>query len=63
MCANRMYIQSGIYEQLVDRLSETVRAMESGDRFSHGVHQGPLIDESAVEKAESLIADAVANGA
>jgi succinate-semialdehyde dehydrogenase / glutarate-semialdehyde dehydrogenase len=64
VCANRIYVQSGIYEEIVQRLSEKVRAtLKVGNGVEAGINQGPLIDEAAVAKVREHIADAVAQGA
>ncbi|MDA0703696.1 MAG: NADP-dependent succinate-semialdehyde dehydrogenase [Proteobacteria bacterium] len=63
VCANRMYIQNGVYEDFSARLSQAVSALRVGNGLEDGVTQGPLIDMAAVEKAEEHIADAVAKGA
>jgi succinate-semialdehyde dehydrogenase/glutarate-semialdehyde dehydrogenase len=63
VCANRIYVQAGVYEEVARRLVEKAQAMKVGDGFTPGVTQGPLINEEAVEKAESHVADAVKQGA
>jgi succinate-semialdehyde dehydrogenase/glutarate-semialdehyde dehydrogenase len=63
VCANRIYVQAGVYEEVARRLVEKAKAMKVGDGFTPGVTQGPLINEEAVEKAESHVADAVKHGA
>lgn len=63
VCANRIYIQSGIYDHVAARLVDKVNAMQVGDGFTAGVTQGPLIDQDAVNKVQEHIADAVAHGA
>jgi succinate-semialdehyde dehydrogenase/glutarate-semialdehyde dehydrogenase len=63
VCANRMYVQNGVYEDFSARLSQAVSALRVGNGLEDGVTQGPLIDMAAVEKAEEHIADAVAKGA
>lgn len=63
VCSNRVYVQSGIYDEFCRRLSEKVRALTLGNGLEEGVSQGPLIDEKAVEKVEQHIADALAKGA
>lgn len=63
VCANRIYVQSGIHDAFVERLVEKTRAMKVGDGREDGVEQGPLIDMEAVEKVESLLADATSKGA
>ncbi|NVN85624.1 MAG: NAD-dependent succinate-semialdehyde dehydrogenase [Rhodopseudomonas sp.] len=63
VCANRLYVQDGVYDAFVEKLAAKVGAMKIGDGTEAGVTQGPLINEAAVEKTEKHIADAVANGA
>jgi len=63
VCANRIYVQAGVYEEIVQRLVKKVDAMKVGDGFEDGVTQGPLIDEHAVEKVQSHIKDATEKGA
>lgn len=61
--ANRAYVQEGIYDAFVAKLAQRVASLKVGDGFEDGVLQGPLIDEAAVTKVESHIADAVSKGA
>ncbi len=63
VCANRLYVQSGVYDAFVERLAARVRAIRVGNGFEAGVHQGPLIDEAALAKVQAHIDDAVARGA
>ena len=63
VCANRLLIQDGVYEEFSGRLAKAASAMKVGDGFEDGVEQGPLIDMSAVDKVEDHIADAVSKGA
>ena len=63
VCANRIYVQDGIYDAFVNRFAEAVAEMKVGDGFDDGVAQGPLIDEAAIAKVEDHVADALANGA
>ncbi|WP_248465894.1 NAD-dependent succinate-semialdehyde dehydrogenase [Pectobacterium versatile] len=63
VCANRIYVQNGIYPTLVERLVEEVRKLNVGDGTQPGVTQGPLIDADAVSKVEQHIADALSHGA
>ncbi|MEE8548781.1 MAG: NAD-dependent succinate-semialdehyde dehydrogenase, partial [Alphaproteobacteria bacterium] len=63
VCAQRLLIQDGVYEEFSGRLAEAASAMKVGDGFEDGVEQGPLIDMNAVEKVEDHIADAVSKGA
>ncbi len=63
VCANRIYVQDGIYDALADRLVEAVSKLKVGDGRQEGSTQGPLIDEDAVAKVQSHIADATEKGA
>jgi succinate-semialdehyde dehydrogenase/glutarate-semialdehyde dehydrogenase len=63
VCANRIYVQDGVYDAFSQKLSEAVQQLKVGNGFESGVTQGPLIDEAAVEKAEDHISDAVSKGA
>ncbi|NEW98158.1 NAD-dependent succinate-semialdehyde dehydrogenase [Rhodopseudomonas sp. BR0G17] len=63
VCANRLYVQDGVYDAFVEKLAAKVKAMKVGDGTEQGVTQGPLINEAAVEKTERHIADALSNGA
>ncbi|WP_262691400.1 NADP-dependent succinate-semialdehyde dehydrogenase [Kordiimonas aestuarii] len=62
VCANRLYVQDGIYDAFVDKLAAKVAAMKVGDGTEDGVVQGPLINDEAIEKVEEHIADALAKG-
>lgn len=62
VCTNRFYVQSGIYDEFVKRLSEASEALKVGDGREDGVEQGPLIDDDAIAKVEELVADALAKG-
>ncbi|HCV3107945.1 NAD-dependent succinate-semialdehyde dehydrogenase [Acinetobacter baumannii] len=63
VCANRIYVQDGIYDALAERLIEAVSKLKVGDGRQEGSTQGPLIDEDAVAKVQSHIADATEKGA
>jgi len=63
VCANRIYVQEGVYGDFTEKLSEAVSLMKVGDGLKGETHQGPLIEKDAVEKVEEHIADAVAKGA
>ncbi|WP_311270148.1 NAD-dependent succinate-semialdehyde dehydrogenase [Sphingobium sp. WCS2017Hpa-17] len=63
VCANRIYVQSGIYEAFVERLSLAVDQLRVGAGSEAGVAIGPLIDAQALDKVEAHIADALAKGA
>jgi len=63
VCANRIYVQSGVYDAFAEKLRAAVSGLKVGDGLADGTTQGPLIDMAAVEKVEAHIADAVAHGA
>ena len=63
VCANRLYVQSGIHDAFVARLTEAIAGLKVGDGMALGVTQGPLITEAAVAKVEEHVADAVEKGA
>ncbi|MDY0745724.1 NAD-dependent succinate-semialdehyde dehydrogenase [Paucibacter sp. R3-3] len=63
VCANRLYVQSGVYDAFVAKLAEKVRAIKVGNPFEAGTTQGPMIDEDAILKIERHVADAQAKGA
>ncbi|WP_292055499.1 NAD-dependent succinate-semialdehyde dehydrogenase [Mesorhizobium sp.] len=60
--ANRLYVQSGVHDEFVEKFVERVRHLSVGDGFDLGVAVGPLIDRHALAKIESHIADVVAKG-
>jgi succinate-semialdehyde dehydrogenase / glutarate-semialdehyde dehydrogenase len=63
VCANRIYAQAGIYEAFVEKLAAKAAGIKVGNGFEAGVSQGPLIDDAAIAKVESHVADALAKGA
>jgi succinate-semialdehyde dehydrogenase/glutarate-semialdehyde dehydrogenase len=63
VCANRIFVQDGVYEKFSQKLGEKVAAMKVGNGLEAGVVQGPLIEKKAVEKVEEHIADALEKGA
>ena len=63
VCANRLIVQSGVYDAFAAKLAKAVAALKVGDGFEDGVDIGPLIDEAACQKVEKHIADALAKGA
>ncbi len=63
VCANRLLVQSGVYDAFAQKLVAKVAALKPGFGLDAGVTQGPLIDEAARQKALSHIADAVERGA
>ncbi|EPE95056.1 NADP-dependent succinate-semialdehyde dehydrogenase [Rhizobium grahamii] len=63
VCANRLYVQEGIYEAFSQKLSTAVGKLKIGNGFDEGVILGPLIDLPALEKVEEHVADAISKGA
>ena len=63
VCANRLYVQAGVYEEFSKRLVKAVAAMRVGDGLAGATEQGPLIDANALAKVEEHIGDALAKGA
>jgi succinate-semialdehyde dehydrogenase/glutarate-semialdehyde dehydrogenase len=62
VCANRIYVQEGVYDQFIKKFSAKVEALKVGNGFEDGVVQGPLIEDAAVEKVERHVADALSRG-
>ena len=63
VCANRLYVQEGVYDTFIARLAEKARGIKVGNGFEPGINQGPMIDGAAVAKVEAHISDALAKGA
>jgi succinate-semialdehyde dehydrogenase/glutarate-semialdehyde dehydrogenase len=63
VCANRVYVQQGIHDAFVERLVAAVRTLRVGNGLDGASDQGPLIDQRAVTKVETHIADAISKGA
>ena len=62
VCANRLYVQDGVYDAFVRKFAASVKAMKVGNGFDEGVAQGPLIESAAVAKVEKHVKDAVKKG-
>jgi len=63
VCANRIYVQRGIYPEIVRHLTDAVAQLQAGDGRDAASNQGPLIDEAAVAKVQQHIDDACSQGA
>jgi succinate-semialdehyde dehydrogenase / glutarate-semialdehyde dehydrogenase len=63
VCANRIYVQAGVYDAFAKKLGEAVAKTKVGDGLSEDVTFGPLINDKAVVKVEEHIADALSKGA
>ncbi|GBR46296.1 NAD-dependent succinate-semialdehyde dehydrogenase [Neokomagataea thailandica] len=62
VCANRVYVQSGIHDAFLDRLAAKVARLNIGDGFDPQVQIGPLINDAAVAKVKEHVEDALAKG-
>jgi len=63
VCANRLYVHDGVYDQFAEKLAARVKGMRTGNGLEPGVELGPLIDASALAKVREHIEDAIAKGA
>jgi succinate-semialdehyde dehydrogenase/glutarate-semialdehyde dehydrogenase len=63
VCANRIYVQAGVYDAFAEKLSAAVAKLNVGDGLEEGVTTGPLVNMAAVEKVEEHIEDALSKGA
>ena len=63
VCANRLYVQDGVYDTFATKLAEAVKKLKPANGLEAGATQGPLIDDKAVAKVEEHLADALAHGA
>ena len=63
VCANRLYVQDGVYDTFAAKLATAVGKLKTGNGFDEGVVLGPLIDKAALEKVEEHVGDALSKGA
>ena len=63
VCANRIYVHEAIYDAFAEKLSAKIAQMKVGDGMNEGVTFGPLINEAALAKVETHVADATSKGA
>jgi len=63
VCANRIMVQSGIYDEFVEKLAEAMKDLKVGPGLTSDANQGPLINPQALEKVKRLVADATSKGA
>ena len=63
VCANRLYVQSGVYDQFLEKFTVAVKMQKVGPGVDPGVNIGPLINTKALQKVERLVKDAQAKGA
>jgi succinate-semialdehyde dehydrogenase/glutarate-semialdehyde dehydrogenase len=63
VCANRLLVQEGVYDEFANKLCTAVGKLRVGDGLKGVTDQGPLIDDKAIAKVEEHVADAVSKGA
>lgn len=63
VCANRILVQSAIYDEFLEKLIRATQSLQAGNGLSEGTDIGPLINDDARKKVADLLADAVAKGA
>ena len=63
VCANRIYVQRGVHDAFAAKLAAAVAKLSVGDGAAPGVQIGPLIEQTALDKVEAHVADALAKGA
>jgi len=63
VCANRLYVQDGVYDEFSRKLAASVAKLRVGNGLDSEVEQGPLIDSAALGKVEQLVGEAVSQGA
>ncbi len=62
VCANRIFVQAGVYDAFAEKLAAVVGNMKLGDGFEDGVEIGPMINQAAIAKIKSHLDDATAKG-
>ncbi len=63
VCANRIYVQAGVYDEFAEKLQKAVANLKIGDGLEEGTTLGPLINGDAIDKVQEHVADATAKGA
>lgn len=63
VCANRLYVQNGVYDAFAEKLAKAVGDLKTGNGFDEGIAMGPLIDHAALKKVDEHVQDAVSKGA
>jgi succinate-semialdehyde dehydrogenase / glutarate-semialdehyde dehydrogenase len=63
VCANRIFVQAGVYDAFAAKLTAATQKLKVGDGFEANVNLGPLIDKKALDKVRSHIEDALRKGA
>lgn len=63
VCANRIFVQEGVYDEFAQKFATAVEALKMGNGVEEGIEVGPLINSKAVEDVKALVDDALAKGA
>ncbi len=63
VCTNRIFVQQGIYNAFVEKLSNAVSQLKLGNGMDNGVDVGPMINKDAIKSVQSLVDDAISDGA
>jgi len=63
VCANRIFVQDGIYDKFAEKLKQAVLALKVGDGLQENIDLGPLIDQAAIDKVQEHVDDALSGGA
>ncbi|KDE41191.1 MAG: NADP-dependent succinate-semialdehyde dehydrogenase [Nitrincola lacisaponensis] len=63
VCANRIYVQKGVYDAFAEKFAAAVKKLNVGNGLEDGVTTGPLIDSNAVKKVKTHLEDALSKGA
>jgi succinate-semialdehyde dehydrogenase/glutarate-semialdehyde dehydrogenase len=63
VCANRFYVQDGVYEEFVEKFTSAVKALNVGNGAEDNIQVGPLINDAATAKVSKLVDDAMTKGA
>jgi succinate-semialdehyde dehydrogenase/glutarate-semialdehyde dehydrogenase len=62
VCANRIFVQAGIYDEFAKKFAEKVKNFKVGNGFEEGITHGPLIHDRAIDKVEAHVRDAEKKG-
>src|SRR5690625_6271166 len=63
ICANRIYVQAGIYDEFVEKFTASVRDLKVGNGLVENVDIGPLINQAGLDKVSAQVKDAIEKGA
>src|SRR5690625_7705824 len=63
ICANRIYVQAGIYDEFVEKFTASVRELKVGNGLVENVNIGPLINQAGIDKVNVQVMDAIEKGA